>query len=90
MREIGNVEDRYAVIVIRGSTMVGHVPRKISAAYLLFLQRKGSIQCVITGARCYSSDLPQGGLEVPCVFKFRGHPNDMSKVGKLLQPTSEK
>ena len=32
----------------------------------LFLQRSGNDTCAITGTRYYSSDLPQGRLEVPC------------------------
>ena len=31
-RETGSDKDRYAVAVMRGDTIVGHVPRKISAA----------------------------------------------------------
>ena len=30
VREVGNVEDRYAVAVQRGGMVVGHLPRKIS------------------------------------------------------------
>ena len=26
--------------------------------------------CRVNGSRCYSSDLPQGGLEVPCILTF--------------------
>ena len=42
-REIGINKDRYAVAILRDRTAVGHVPRKISAACALFLQREGSI-----------------------------------------------
>ena len=52
-REIGNIKDRYAVAVLRDHTTVGHVPRKISVACALFLQREGSIHCVVTGKRCF-------------------------------------
>ena len=52
-REIGNNKDRYAVAILRDRTTVGHVPRKISAACALFLQREGSIHCVVTGKRCF-------------------------------------
>ena len=52
---------------------VGHVSSKISAACLLFLQRE---------LICFKEV-----LEVPCVFNSREHPKNMSKVGKLLQPT---
>ena len=34
-RQIGNPQDVYAVAVMRGATVVGHVPRKISAALFL-------------------------------------------------------
>lgn len=89
-REIGNDKDRYAVAVLRDSTTVGHVPRKISAACALFLQRGGSIHCVVTGERCYSRDLPQGGVEVPCLLKFKGQSNDVLKLKKLLTPAGMK
>lgn len=62
-REMENEKDRYVVVVTQRSTMVGHVPRKISGACWLFLLQRGSIDCVIIGAWCNSSDLPKGGLE---------------------------
>ena len=83
-RESGNNKDPYAVAVMRRGTVVGHVPRKISAACFLFLRRNGTIHCTITGTRRFSGDLPQGGLEVPCKLKFKGQPNDVAKVRKLL------
>ena len=27
---------------------------------------RGTICCEVTGTRCYSEDLPQGRLEIPC------------------------
>ena len=51
--EIGNIKGLYAVAVFRDRTIVGHVPRKISAACALFLQREGSIHCVVTGKCCF-------------------------------------
>ena len=85
-RETGNNKDRYAVAVLQDRNTVGHLPRKISAACSLFLQRGGSIRCIVTGERCYSSDLPQGGLEVPCMLRFNGQLNDVLKLKKLLTP----
>ncbi len=85
-RETSNGHDRYAVSVTRGSKVVGHVPRNISAARSLFLQRKGTILTIVSGSRRYSSDLPQGGLEVPCILKFHGTSNDVSR--RLLLPIS--
>ena len=54
-RETGNDKDRYAVAVMRGDTIVGHVPRKISAACSLFLRRNGTIRCTVTGSRRFSA-----------------------------------
>ena len=85
-RETNNPTDVYAVAVMRGSTVVGHVPRKISAACARFLERKGTIQCTITGSRRSSEDLPQGGLEVPCTLKFQGEAKDVVKMRKLVVP----
>ncbi len=67
----GNVHDPYAVAVCRAShgsslATVGHVPRNISALCHFFIRRSGTITCQVTGVRRYSSDLAQGGLEVPC------------------------
>lgn len=70
--------------------MVEHISRKISAACALFLQREGSIHCIVTGEYCYSCDLPQGGLEVPCMLKFKGQPKNMPKLKKLLTPAERK
>ena len=61
-REPLNPQDRYAVAVIKDDVVVGHLPTKLSRICSLFLQRGGSITCVITGSRRYSADLTQGGL----------------------------
>ena len=57
--ESGNAKDPYAVAVTRRNIIVGHAPRNISAACSLFLRRTGRIHCTISGARCFSADLPQ-------------------------------
>ena len=36
----------------------------------MFLQQSGNIECMITGARRYSFDSTQGGLEVLCTLRF--------------------
>ena len=41
-REGGNDKDRYAVAVLRNINAVGHIPRRISAACSLFIQRIGA------------------------------------------------
>ena len=80
VREVGNVEDRYAVAVRRGDSVIGHIPQKISTLCSLFIRRGGTINCTVSGHRRYSRDLPQGGLEVPCQLHFTGMPNEVEKV----------
>ena len=84
-REASNSHDPYAVATIENDIDVGHVPRNISVPYSLLLRRGGSISCVITGARQHSSDLAQGGLEVPCKLVFNGPVKDIGKLQSLLQ-----
>lgn len=52
--------------------------------FALFLRRKGNLECEVTGSRKFSSDLPQGGLEIPCKWIFKGIARDISKVKKLF------
>ncbi len=83
-REFSNTKDRYAVSVVRLGTIVGHIPRKIAAACALFLARNGTISCEVTGICCYSGDLPQGGLEIPCKLTFRWELKVVRKLKALL------
>ena len=46
--------------------------------------REGNIKCTITGSRRYSIDLPQGGLELPCLYTFSGNAKVVSKLKKLV------
>ena len=68
--------------------VVGHVPRKISAICSLFL-RVGTITATVTDSHQYSNDLPWGGLEVPCVFKFCGEVKTIDKVRRLVPTNNE-
>lgn len=89
-REIGNSHDTHAVAIkkdIDGEIKtVGHIPRKISVICSIFIRRGGSILCLVNGARRYSSDLPQGGLEIPCVLKFAArNEKEAAKTKRLLE-----
>ncbi len=64
--------------------VVGHVPQKISWLCFLFLRCGGNIICHVTGARKYSTDLPRGGLEIPCLLFFTGESKEISKLKALL------
>ena len=91
-REIGNCYDTHAVAIkktIEGDIKTaGHVPRKISAICSIFIRRGGSIVCLVNGSRRYSSDLPQGGLEIPCILKFvASNLNEAGKTRRQLEST---
>ena len=85
--ETGNVHNPYAVNVKKGDVIVGNVPKKLSCLCSLFLQRGGIICCEVTGLLCYSSDLPQRGLEIPCKIVFKGNLKEIEKVKKVLKLT---
>ena len=78
-REIENTKDPFGVAVKCRTMIVGHVRCRISAACALFMAKKGIVSCKITGSRHFSADLPQGRLEVPCVFTFTGDLKDVSQ-----------
>ena len=83
-RETFNPSDPYAVAMIHDGVIVGHVPRNISAICSAFLRRGGTMTCTVAGVRQYSSDLLQGGLEVPCKLSFSAPTKDIQKLCKLL------
>uniref|UniRef100_A0A1X7V1H9 Ubiquitin-like protease family profile domain-containing protein n=1 Tax=Amphimedon queenslandica TaxID=400682 RepID=A0A1X7V1H9_AMPQE len=82
-REEDNVFDPYAVAMLKTVNtrlVVGHVSRS-------------SISCIVSDNRRHSSDLPQGGLEVPCKLTFKGGEKHVTKIKKLFgiasAPTSD-
>ena len=84
-RKIGNIVDRYAVAVKKDSgETIGHLPKKISRMCSMFIQEGGEISCIVIGNRRYSSDLAQGGLEIPCTLLFHGEEKYIQKLKKLI------
>ena len=91
-REVGNHSDPQAVAVKKEIShvlqIVGHVPRRISSICSIFIRRGGVIRCRVTGLRRYSSDLPQGGLELPCILTFIAKDfEEGSKAKRLIEST---
>ncbi len=83
--ERSNRHDPFAVsITNHDAAIVGHVPRRISPACSMFLRRSGTIKSRIIGARQYSGDLAQGGLEIPCVYEFTGTCDNIHKLKTIL------
>ena len=78
------------VAITKGATsiVVGHVPRLISPISSIFIRRGSNISCRVNSSRHYSSDLPQGGLEVPCILTFSTpHAREMEKTKNLVEPS---
>ena len=49
------------------------------------------IDCTVTGSRRYSADLPQGGMEIPCILTFKSSSRkECDKAVKLLNMTLSK
>ena len=84
-REKDNNSDRYAIAVLQNDVIVGHLPRKYSRVCSLFLDTGGSISCTVSGRRQFSSDLIQGGLEIPCLVKFGSSKKAIKKLTKFLR-----
>ena len=68
VRESGNVHDRNAIALFRGDMKIGHIPMKISRLCNSFITRGGTIEAVVTGSIQFATDLPQGGLDIPCKY----------------------
>ena len=49
-REPSNNVDRYAVAVVKGDIVVGHLPKKLARIYSLFIRRGGVIRCRVAGS----------------------------------------
>ena len=77
--EPSNPFDSCAVSVLRDETVVGHVPREVRRHFCMFLHSGGNITCEVTGHRRYGK-----GLEVPCMYEFRGSRETVRKVKKRL------
>ena len=80
-REVRNRNDTFAVAMKRDSVTVGHVPQAISPICSIFIRRGGTIKCRVTGNRQYSSNLPQGKLQLRCILIFyMQDPREVSKT----------
>ena len=66
--------------VIKDDRVVGHLPKLNSVAFSLFIRQGGTIKCEITGPRRYSSDLAQGGLEIPCTLLIERERREVMKL----------
>jgi len=85
-RDEDNDKDRYAVAIIKPSVgIVGHVPRYISRLCYHFIMHGGEIYSIITGTRQYSWDLPNGGMHIPCKYRFVGNSEELKKISRYVR-----
>ena len=84
-QETGNTEDSYAVSVVKGDTIVGHVPCEKSHVVWHFIEHNGIVNCQVTAQRKHGK-----GLEVPCIYCFTGKEKNINKLQKLLAPAEHK
>ena len=83
-REPANASNPFAVAVVKGSKIKGHVPWFYSCMCNLLQHRGGSLSCCIIGNHRYSNDLPQGGLQLPCTSKFSASRELIKKIKHCL------
>ena len=85
-REFGNRHDSFAVAIMKDGQVVGHVPRTISCMCTLFIRRGGSILAIVIGARrrCTCRGVDNGGVELPCVYRFAGPSSFTRKTQRAL------
>ena len=69
-REEKNDFDRYAVALLSGNTVVGHVPAENSKVFSFFLKRGGWIQATVVGVR---ENTGMGLLNIKYWSKFLTH-----------------
>ena len=84
MTDPSNSFDSYAIAVEKDETIIGHLPRKVSRVSNLFLKRGGRINCTVTGGHRHSTDMPQGGLEIPFTVLF-GSNIEIDKLKLVLR-----
>ena len=83
-REPGNISNPFAVVVMKEREIVGHVPGFYSCICNLLLRNGGSLSCSIIGNCRYSSDLPQRGLVLPCLYRLSGPRKLIEKIDCCL------
>ena len=81
-QERNNLEDPYAVSVMKDDIIVGHIPCKKSHIVWYFIEHDGIVNCQITAQRKRGK-----GLEVPCTYRFTGKKKKIKKLQKLLAAT---
>ena len=85
------IHDKYAIALTNSDSItVGHLPKFTSNLAHFFVKHDGEIRCEITGSKRYSSDLEQGGLEIPAKIIFQNsNERIIEEIKKKLTPLIE-
>ena len=86
-RELCNRSDPFSSE--KRSKVVRNIPRHYSCVFSLFLCNDGDISYCVSRGRCYSRDIPQGGLEIPCIYMFKISNHDILDKTKKCQEQLE-
>ena len=82
-RKPTNVRDKFAIAVLQGSTVVGHMPYNIAPVVSHFLKRtvnKGLVE--VTGARVNRG--AGYGVEIPCKYRLYGTKDYIDRLQELI------
>ena len=75
------------LLCMKDYDIVGHVPRELSKTCWHFIARVGEISCKITGQK-QRYVLLEGGLEIPCIYTFRGKKRLIDKLKVVMNGQS--
>ena len=72
--------DKNAVAIVRDDQIVGHIPQVKSKVCAFYIRRGGTIKCRVIGKRQHGL-----GLEIPCIYIFKGNEKDANALISLLK-----
>ena len=80
----------FIALINSESVTASHLPKFMSKLARFFVKHAGKIRCEITGSKRYSSDLEQGGLEIPAKIIFQNsNERIIEEMKKKLAPLVE-
>ena len=72
--------DKNAVAIVRDDQIVGHIPQVNSKVCAFYIRRGGTIKCRVIGKRQHGL-----GLEILCIYIFKGNEKDTNALISLLK-----
>ena len=78
--EPANEYDKNAVAIVRDYQIVGHILQVILKVCAFYIRQGGTIKCRVIGKRQHRL-----GLEIPCIYIFKGNENDTNALISLLK-----